>query len=946
MKFIERGPEIGRLRTALRECAAARGGVVLVDGAVGCGKSEILGWVGEQAAAIGAMSLSATGSAAPRARPLAILAQFLDGPSVPARLALALGRLVEDEDTTRAARRFTTAIHEVALRQPVVVSLDDVQHADAASVRCLLHLARHSGRARVLVLFARSLDFALADPQSDTEFLRQPDLARLRLAPLTPTGVAELLAEHPDVPDPNSGPDPAPDPNSAPDSDAGSVSDPAQWYHEHTGGNPLLLRALIAEHRSASGAATPPTPGGPFSQAVLTCLRRGGAGMWRVARAAAVLDAGASAQVLSRIADTTPRATAQALGALSGAGLLDGDRLRRAARNALLDSLDPAEHGGLHRRAAAVLRYEGAPAARIATHLLAAREAPDPWAVGVLREAAEEALDGDRAHRAIACLELAAEQCRDPAARAETHVRLAEVTGRLNPHAAEQRCLGEPLTALALGDLPASSMTPLAHQLLSHGRLDAARRVLDRLKEHTDPRAEWIDHVESDLPHPWLCHPQPAAPLPDPVERVEAAEHLLRVSGLTDVTLSPLVAALHLLIDRDRASRAEAHARALLAESIRREAPGWQAVFGSACAQAALRRGRLPEAETYARQAMAVLPERAGSLFLGGPLTSLISVYTEMGDYAAAAHQVNQPVGKDLFTGLHGLAYLRARGRFLLATDRVRAALADFLQVAWLVHGWGVDQPFFVPWRTDAAEALLRLDETERARDLVTEQLRLCGPGGGRIRGTTLRLHAMTVDVAERPALLTQAVEALRRSEDTLELARTLEALAESYRALAEPVRAATLQSRVWHLTRDCGARPRARNIAHAYADLLETNIGGAGADLSESEKRVAALAASGYSNRGISEELFITVSTVEQHLTRVYRKLDIKNRRQLPAHLRSHLDWCRPAHEPPGAAPRRTDEPRSTGPAATDSDPHRQPQRPGEQAAVQVAGAAERIRR
>ncbi|MYS85507.1 AAA family ATPase [Embleya scabrispora] len=924
MEFIEREPEIGRLRAALRECAAARGGGVLVDGAVGCGKSEILGWVGEQASTIGAVSLSATGSATARARPLAILRQFLDGPAVPANLALTLDRLVEDEDTTRAARRFTTAVHEVALRQPVVVSLDDVQHADAASVRCLLHLARHSGRARVLVLLARTLDFALTDPQSDTEFLRQPDLVRIRLAPLSPAGVAELLTRDPGTADPQR----------------------AGEFHELTGGNPLLLRALIAEQGFAAGPATAPTPGGAYGRAVLTCLRRGGTGMWRVAKAAAVLDAGASAEVLRRLADTTAPATAQALGALSGAGLLNGDRLRPAVRDALLDSLDPGELSGLHRRAATVLRHHGAPAVRIAGHLLAARQAPDPWAVDVLREAAEEALDEDRAHRAIACLELAAEQCRDPAVRAQTHVRLAEVTGRLNPHAAEQRCLGEPLTALALGDLPESSMTPLARQLLSHGRLDAARRVLDRLKERTDPRAEWVDHVESDLPLSWLRHPHPAAPSPDPVERIEAAERLLRVSGLTDVTLSPLVAALHLLIDRDRASRAEAHARALLAESIRREAPGWQAVFGSACARAALCQGRLPDAEKYARQAMAVVPERAGSLFFGGPLANLICVYTEMGDYGAAAHQVNQPVDKDLFTGLHGLDYLRARGRYLLATDRVRAALADFLQVAWLVHTWGVDQPFFVPWRTDAAEALLRLDETERARELVAEQLRLCGPGGGRIRGAALRLRAMTVDVAERPALLTQAVEALRRSEDTLELARTLEALAESYRDLAEPVRAATLQSRVWHLTRDCGARPRGRTIAHAYADLPAVNIGGAGADLSESEKRVAALAASGYSNRGISEELFITVSTVEQHLTRVYRKLDIRNRRQLPAHLRSHLDWCRPTSGPHVAVPRATDEPHATGTAAADSDAHRQPQRPGEQAAVQVAGAAERVRR
>ena len=43
--------------------------------------------------------------------------------------------------------------------------------------------------------------------------------------------------------------------------------------------------------------------------------------------------------------------------------------------------------------------------------------------------------------------------------------------------------------------------------------------------------------------------------------------------------------------------------------------------------------------------------------------------------------------------------------------------------------------------------------------------------------------------------------------------------------------------------------------------------------DLSPSERRVATLAASGKTNRAIARELHITDSTVEQHLTRVYRK-------------------------------------------------------------------------
>ncbi|MBP5941840.1 helix-turn-helix transcriptional regulator [Streptomyces sp. LBUM 1476] len=46
---------------------------------------------------------------------------------------------------------------------------------------------------------------------------------------------------------------------------------------------------------------------------------------------------------------------------------------------------------------------------------------------------------------------------------------------------------------------------------------------------------------------------------------------------------------------------------------------------------------------------------------------------------------------------------------------------------------------------------------------------------------------------------------------------------------------------------------------------------------LTSAERRVAELAADGYTNREISRKLYVTISTVEQHLTRIYRKLNVK---------------------------------------------------------------------
>jgi len=54
------------------------------------------------------------------------------------------------------------------------------------------------------------------------------------------------------------------------------------------------------------------------------------------------------------------------------------------------------------------------------------------------------------------------------------------------------------------------------------------------------------------------------------------------------------------------------------------------------------------------------------------------------------------------------------------------------------------------------------------------------------------------------------------------------------------------------------------------------------GEPLTPAERRVAELAARGHANRVIAGHLYITTGTVEQHLTRIYRKLSITHRSEL----------------------------------------------------------------
>ncbi len=71
-----------------------------------------------------------------------------------------------------------------------------------------------------------------------------------------------------------------------------------------------------------------------------------------------------------------------------------------------------------------------------------------------------------------------------------------------------------------------------------------------------------------------------------------------------------------------------------------------------------------------------------------------------------------------------------------------------------------------------------------------------------------------------------------------------------------------------------------------ALRDVRRPSAEQMGGALSDAEIRVARLAAAGHTNRQIARQLFVTVSTVEQHLTRVYRKLKVNHRADLPEDL------------------------------------------------------------
>jgi DNA-binding NarL/FixJ family response regulator len=133
-----------------------------------------------------------------------------------------------------------------------------------------------------------------------------------------------------------------------------------------------------------------------------------------------------------------------------------------------------------------------------------------------------------------------------------------------------------------------------------------------------------------------------------------------------------------------------------------------------------------------------------------------------------------------------------------------------------------------------------------------------------------------------------------------LEHARVLTDLGEALHREGRRVEAREPLRQAFKLARQCGA---ARVAKRANAELQATGLSvrrytPIGVEsLTPSERRVADLAASGMTNRQIAQSLFVTVKTVEAHLSAAYGKLDISSRRELEGALESD------SSEEPGSA-------------------------------------------
>ncbi|WP_198284289.1 helix-turn-helix transcriptional regulator [Saccharomonospora xinjiangensis] len=910
--LIERHDALETLNRLFTEATKGKGQVALVTGGPASGKTALMDAFTDQLADSGALLLTATGSRAEMRLQMGVIDQLFQSaePSAGMRGLVTVSTSDTDDDAATpvdvgVSHEVCDTLLEMSRHQPVVIAVDDIQFADQSSLQTLLYVRRRIRSTRLLMLlneWARPLP---TQPLFRAEITRQPH-ERISLHTLSRHGVAEVAVAV-----------------------LGKQLSEQEVDHLHTvsGGNPLLLHALIEDHIAEPDRAdSTPRVGAAFEHEVLACLHRWDSNLLSLAHGVALLGRDSSPELICQLLDIRAQAAAQGLETLTIAGLLHRQRFRHpVAQRVVLDSIPPDRQSVLHLSAAELLYRQQGNAISVAEHLLATQEALPPWAVEVLRDAAEQVLLRDDLRTAMTFLEQALRSCADTRDRTLIESALARVKWQLTPSSSMPH-FAQLQPALREGTIVDSAAVALVRSRLWQGKHSAVREILGT-DSGTDVFADIQARAELRLTYAWVYGPEPRKEVrPDslddvfgkrdedeadatlvsgnpwaqairaltlvwaeeaPDEAVELAEYVLRNCVFGDTTLEIVLIAVSALIYADRLDRAEHWASLLLKEAIDRHAITWQALIGCISAQIWLRKGNLENALAEASRALGMLNTQGWGVLIGLPLSILLTADAAAGRQGTATERAFRSVPEEVFQTLFGLQYLHGRGHAHLAAGQIFAARSDFEACGELMKQWNMDYPTFIPWRSDLAATHLLMDNTATARDLAAQQLNHPAGVGVRTKGITLRILAATCEPRQRLALLREAVDCLQRCGDRLELARALAELSKAHHQLGEFGRASTIAGRAAEEAKTCHADELVRHLATQPTAELDHQVSVQGlALLSEAERRVAALAAMGHTNREIGRRLRITISTVEQHLTRIYRKLRVDSRAGLPIEL------------------------------------------------------------
>jgi len=893
--------ELREVERFLAPSAAPRGRVLVVCGEPGIGKSTVwqagVGLARSQGFAV----WSARPGEAEAQLSFAGLADLLDGAGaevlaglpVPQRWALEVAvrraepDLVPPEPLAIAAG-LLGVLRAAASAGPVLVAVDDLPWLDGASAAAVVFAARRLAGEDVRFLVSRR-----SGRDSELERAAGPAGAvRVELGPLSFGAISGLLADRLTAPLPRR---------------------VARQVFEVSGGNPLFALELgraVAERGVPEIGAGLPVPAvlGELFGARVGALQPG----VRRALLAVALSAGLTGQELAAVTD--PLAVEDA--AAAGVVIVDGARVRAA--HPLLAAAAAGRPSAAERRAlhAALGAVVGDPVLA-ARHRALAVTGPDAALAGEVSAAAARAA----ARGAVAdAAELAGQALR------LTTAGDREYDGRLLALARYLLNAGELPRATALlteriGTMPAGPARAAAYLLLGEGAdflaeeehlaraiADSATapglhaRALARRAEMLAPgRVERIAEAEQIAGQALAAA---ASAGPDAQCRALVAlawarvlrgcgiEDLLeRAAGLPPVTLSLWDGAVGRpagvrLAFRGELARAREVFGGLLAAAEQRGEARSGTVFTAQLCEVELRAGdtaaaarALAELDQWA----ALEPDAVGSRTR--LQAALAAVRGDPGDAQALAARVLQASGPDAYQW-DRLEARRAAGLAALLARQPEQAAGSLAAVWEHTQEEGVEDPGAFPVAGDLAEALAETGRPEAAGAVI-----------GRLAGlAAAQQHPWGLATADR----SRAVLALAGGYDEAAAAQ-LAGAAAGYQALGLGFDAARALLVLGRAQRRGKKRAAARQsleaaragfeqlgcpgwaeAAAAELDRVSGRRAAPAGGLTPGERRVAELVAAGLSNKQVAEQLYLSVYTVEAHLSQVYAKLGIGSRTQL----------------------------------------------------------------
>jgi DNA-binding CsgD family transcriptional regulator len=935
--LLEREAEIARLAGAIGGAGEGRGGLLLVEGVAGVGKSTILAHAREQAGAESFLILSARGDELERAFPFGLATQLLaepareqapDDPELLAGAAKLAMPLLEGQAPGPAPSGDPSPgfpimhglhwlVAGLAERCPLLITVDDAHWADIPSLRFLVYLAqRIEGMPLAVLLSIRSGEAMAPEAEALLARLRDHPLSdTLSLAPLNEVSAQQLVAGE----------------LAYADAELGAA------FHMATEGNPFLLRELLDAAREEGevtaagvGALRPES----IRASILVRLGRLGEDARRLALAASVLGPAATVPLAGDLAGLDRDSARAAAESLSAADILRADErlvfAHPVVRETVYADLSVVAKRADHVRAARLLHDAHAPVEEVASHLMQGEPLNEEWAIEALREAASRASGRGDPATAVGLLRRAlADAGREP-----------DDPGLLLELGRAEMAIAEPNAIERLEAANAAAADPL-QRAMAASAIGQARWVLGDSRGAFEAAREALDLVPPGMGGPpeaqLLYHSMSAGRIvPELVDEVTTL--LDRRRADTDGAPAAAEIARRALLSFDavlRGDRRRAGAEIDWAQTSiggpDDEALLLPAPAGSVHGLCMWLLGRYEESQAIYDREVERARERGSLLELAVCLEGRIACSWARGDVNACLADVETLLGLNEEGWETATVPVRALAaemllersdpdgarRILTPAEEVEPRLANTLGWYFLPYGrthlamasqdWAaareqaletgerlaaaqIRSADYLPWRALAAFAAARDGRDDEALALAEEDLELAREiESPRATGAALATLGSIRGRDEGVEMLREAVAELDRTEAELEPARARLKLGIALRQARHPrdarlpleeaidsarrLGAVSLAERAMDELQAAGGRPRRQALSGVES-------------LTPGQLRVAKMAAEGLSNREIAEALFVTRRTVETHLTQVYGKLEIGSREELPEDL------------------------------------------------------------